>query len=73
MTSEAEKLKAFMDVVSRIPATVTCCKCGREEDNGPGGTVDVRSGFEVITDPVTGHRSRGGHICGDCMTGKRSQ
>jgi hypothetical protein len=62
---DAQRL--FLDVVSRIPTELVCVRCGKSSDNFPGGTVDMDSGFEVITDPKTGHRRQGGHICGRCM------
>lgn len=36
---EEERLKAFMDVVAKIPPTWKCIKCGHEFPNHPGGVI----------------------------------
>ncbi len=56
---------AFMVVVDRIPAIWTCCECGKEFDNSPGGVMPT--GQKTVAQG-TGQRPKVvGDICGECI------
>ena len=58
-----DSMKAFMDVVRKIPPTWTCVRCHHEFDNSPSG--EMSAALEVREDG-RGNRRIVGEICKDC-------
>jgi hypothetical protein len=63
--SEEERMRAFLDVTDRIPATWTCIGCGKEFDNSPDGTMPA--GMRIGFNKRTGMRFIEGKLCTACM------
>lgn len=58
------EMASFEDIVSRIPSTWKCIRCGVEFPNGPYDPMP--HAFEAVTDPKTGVQRKGGDICEPC-------